>query len=253
MTRFLPLLIAGLIFGAAAQADVRCIQAYLAETAFDPGPVDGLWGSRTAAALEGFVAQTGVEIEGGVERANSGAVCEVFTADEDGSLQVLGKYRSYPVAIDTDLLADIDPTYFDFSGFNLYQGPNYRCQFVTYTTWVSKDDTYQSGSGVVEIVDGRLVFGRHAYTIGDNPIANQSYLQDMSNLAILDTGQIVGRTPYFWDYTHPGKVALRPSDVVASFRYEPDTRFPEGRSVVEIPGHGGDFNGTIELRFCRER
>ena len=256
MARFLCILISAVMFGGQVQADVRCIQAYLAETAFDPGPVDGLWGAKTAAAIEGFVAQTGVEIEGGVGRSNSDQICAVFSADADGHLQVLGKYRSYPVAINTDLLADIDPTYFDFSGFNLHQGPDYRCQFATYTTWVTRNDTYRSASGIVDIIDGRLVFGRHTYTIGDNPIANESYLQDLSNLAILDTGQIVGRTPYFWDYTHQGRVARRPDDVTLSFRYEPGIRFPNGRSILTIPElspDGGDFNGTIELSLCQER
>ena len=38
MIRFLFILISFVTFGGQAQADVRCIQAYLAETAFDPGP-----------------------------------------------------------------------------------------------------------------------------------------------------------------------------------------------------------------------
>ena len=38
----------------AGNASVKCIQNFLSKTVFDPGPVDGAWGGRTATALSDF-------------------------------------------------------------------------------------------------------------------------------------------------------------------------------------------------------
>jgi len=45
----------GLAF-AEGLASVSCIQTHLSKTVFDPGPVDGAWGKKTASALSDYAA-----------------------------------------------------------------------------------------------------------------------------------------------------------------------------------------------------
>ena len=74
---------AAVVFSASdARADVACVQGFLAETAFDPGPVDGLWGRKTATALENAFGQLDRGIEGGLGRDNTDAVCALFSGPE---------------------------------------------------------------------------------------------------------------------------------------------------------------------------
>ena len=74
----------------AAQANVRCVQDFLLETAFDPGPADGAWGKRTALALEAYFAQIGETVDGGLGKNNTDAICALFSGPRHEELLELG-------------------------------------------------------------------------------------------------------------------------------------------------------------------
>jgi hypothetical protein len=52
------------LFGAIASEDVRLLQTVLAKAGFDPGPVDGVYGYETAAAVRRFQKERGLEADG---------------------------------------------------------------------------------------------------------------------------------------------------------------------------------------------
>jgi peptidoglycan hydrolase-like protein with peptidoglycan-binding domain len=66
---------------ATQQSQIRAIQQRLASLGYDPGPVDGLWGSRTASALLQFQQANGLSPSGVID-ANTGSV--LFSAAARG-------------------------------------------------------------------------------------------------------------------------------------------------------------------------
>ncbi len=236
---------------ALADDNVACVQAFLADTAFDPGPVDGQWGRRTATAVEEFFAQAGRSVEGGLDQSNVAEICSVFTADTGGELKAMGIYRRYAITIDEDLLADIDPTFFDFASYEIASDANYSCRFTFFRIEPAlNNETISRAQGSVNIVGGTLNFGTHFWSTGglDGP----EFLQEQSNLKLTASGMVVGRTPYFWRGIQQGEVALEPSDAVLSDEYQPNETagFPLGRSLFDVPNE--PFRGALELSGCRE-
>ena len=66
--------------GAAAQARVRRVQTALAARGYDVGPIDGIMGSRTKAAIRAFQSDQGLEVDG---RLSAGLV-EKLEGDAEG-------------------------------------------------------------------------------------------------------------------------------------------------------------------------
>jgi hypothetical protein len=237
------------IFAQAGEA-VRCVQDYLTHTAFDPGPVDGAWGRKTATALSEFAQQAGITIEGGLEKGNVEEVCRVFGTDSDGTLQAMGKYRVFPVVIDKKHLADIDPKFFDLSGLDIYDGPDLQCSFEFRREGPENNGKrYVRAEGNAMITNGKLVFQRHKWSLGFDQLADQSLLKERSNLFVLKTGQVVGRTPYFWSYIQEGGVSKRPVNATLSTHYEVGNNFPDGATIFEIP-QVFDMKGVFVLQYC---
>lgn len=77
-----------------AHASVLCVQQFLAETAFDPGPPDGAWGGKTATALEGFFAQIEETVDGGLGKNNVDVLCALFSGPRHDELLERGAYRA---------------------------------------------------------------------------------------------------------------------------------------------------------------
>lgn len=239
----------------AVNADVRCVQEYLSESAFDPGPIDGAWGRKTATALEGFVAQVGINIEGGLGKDNASEQCRVFQADTAGKLLLLGKYRHYPATVDQELLKDIDPTFFDFSGMEIYDGPDLKCGFQLLLDGPKRGERWNRVKGRLEIVSGRLKIENHAWSLGHDQVANESYLQERSNLALLSSGRVVGRMPFFWKHIQEGEVSNSPSTANATpaSTYEGGGTgtFPRGKTVFEIPTKS-DMMAVLSIVHCQK-
>ena len=69
-----------------SDASVRCVQTFLAKTVFDPGPVDGAWGKKTATALSDFANYHKLEFTNEINRKNANALCDEIQKFEDTTL-----------------------------------------------------------------------------------------------------------------------------------------------------------------------
>lgn len=63
------------LFATKAFANVRCIQSFLSETVFDPGPVDGAWGKKTATALQDYASYHQLKLKTKIDRKNAESLC----------------------------------------------------------------------------------------------------------------------------------------------------------------------------------
>jgi hypothetical protein len=63
-----------------AIANVRCIQSFLSDTVFDPGPVDGAWGKKTAAALQDYASYHELIFTTKIDRKNAMTLCSELKA-----------------------------------------------------------------------------------------------------------------------------------------------------------------------------
>ena len=211
-------------------ADTRCVQEFLDNTAFNPGPVDGLWGRMTAAAASAFLRQVGAEGQFEVSKSTAGTLCAFMTGERSEELLSAARYRVFSIDLDPqDLPESIAKTRFDFSAVKVDQGLNTSCRFTFFRK--PKDDprTQKMASGRVNIEDGKLFFDdRHHWETGG--LAEASYLIEEANLAVRDDGMVVGKTPYFHLFINEGEIALQPEYVELAFKYEPSDPHPSGRS-----------------------
>ena len=92
------------VWGNSVAADVKCVQEQLAQTAFDPGPVDGAWGRKTKAALDSALQQIGQHSELG--RADTDEACTILSTLSEDDRNLL-RYRVYDVVIDAKELAKL--------------------------------------------------------------------------------------------------------------------------------------------------
>lgn len=232
-----------------AQASVLCVQEFLLQTAFDPGPADGAWGRRTATALEEFFAQAGEGVEGGLGKENAGAICEVFSGPRNGELLEMGAYRVYPVSVDLDQISAASArTSFDFSKFDIATNASFHCRFVMTRRIKSSGaiDSRPLVDGEVSIVNGRLEFGDHKWYV--NGQSDETYLTGEANLRLTRSGQIVGMTPYFHMFWGLGQVGEVPFYVTFSRAFTPEGEFPNGLNEFDVEGpmEDGRFKLTCE-------
>lgn len=66
-TLFFALFLQGSISNAFADSMTRMVQEALTEKGFDPGPIDGMWGSRTKAAVMEFQESAGLSANGQID------------------------------------------------------------------------------------------------------------------------------------------------------------------------------------------
>lgn len=89
-------------------------------------------------------------------------------------------------------------------------------------------------------------FRSHRNNIGHDQLATEAYLKERSNLRLLKSGQVVGRTTYFWSFIQEGGVSKRPVNAILSTNFEPMAKFPSGFTYFEIPGKS-DMTGVLRL------
>ena len=241
----LAILGAAAIIGAPVHADTRCVQEFLKETAFDPGPVDGLWGKKTATAASAFLQQVGEEGRFEVSKGATGQLCDFMTGGRRAGLLAAAKYRVYAVDINPEDLPDSSGmTRFDFSKVNVNRELTITCHF-NFTRQPKEEGHYRKpmGNGWVEIENGVLYFDErhHWYTGG---LAESEYLIEEANLAVREDGMVVGKTPYFHLVIDPGEVALPPEYVELGFKFEPIDPYPSGMSWFYVD-HWQDASATL--------
>ena len=228
-----------------ASADTRCIQKFLDNTAFNPGPVDGLWGRKTAAAASAFLRQVGAEDQFEVSKSAAAELCALMTGERREELLSAARYRVYSIDIKLeDLPESVGRTRFDFSAVKVDQDLNSTCIF-NFSRKPKEDPRIEEmASGWVSIENGRLFFDDgHAWHTGG--LAEPSYLIEEANLVVRDDGMIVGKTPYFHLFINTGEIALQPEYVELAFKFEPTDPYPSGRSWFHVDDWQDAF---IELK-----
>ena len=103
--------------------------------------------------------------------------------------------------------------------------------------------------GSLAVIDGYINFKSHNWSLGHDQLANNSYLHELSNLAMLNSGQIVGRTPYFWSYIQEGAVSRRPVQATLTKGFTAAKELMSGDTRFDIPGHPS-MNGVLEIVVC---
>ncbi|WP_029040418.1 peptidoglycan-binding domain-containing protein [Cucumibacter marinus] len=187
-------------------ADTRCVQAFLAETAFDPGPVDGLWGGKTETALENAFDQLDRTVEGGTGRNNTDEICALFSGAEADDIRERLAYRFYPIELADGAGSGNSPTDYDFSGIDVATGYSAdRCTFEIRRHLFSEPEAVNvMANGDLVIEEGRVRFVRTRWRVGG--FSGPDDLIEQSNLAIRSDGQVVGRMIYYERYIPDGEV-----------------------------------------------
>jgi hypothetical protein len=243
MIRLLSLLVC-LGFPATALADVRCIQEFLSETAFDPGPVDGAWGRQTSAALNGFLAQVGLD----ADPEDRGKICDLMRGSDAEVYKLIAAYRRYPVEIELDTLqALLDRPLFDFSQVDIATEEYSTCVFFI-RRHVQHDGRYEDMvGGQITIEGGVISFGRHTWLT--RGFADESYLSEEASLVVDRNGQVHGTMPYFHMFISAGEIAQPPVQVTLSREHRPvEGVFPKGVSIFNVDTWQ---DGVFEIRSCR--
>ncbi|MGE4612231.1 MAG: hypothetical protein AAED33_12735 [Paracoccaceae bacterium] len=227
-------------------ADVRCVQEFLSETPFDPGPIDGMWGRKTSSALTGFFEQTGENIDGGFGKSNTDAVCSLFQSERRSELLASVAYRIYPIEIDPKSLSvSGSQTAFDFSNSNIAKNLYSACSFSIDRLVKHDGRVEQLATGKLEINAGRIEFGKHRWRT--KGLADESYLLEEANLAVSESGMVIGKTPYFHLFVGPGEIDQQPLYVTLSSNFESSSDFPNGNSIFLVNNWQ---DGMLRLYYC---
>jgi hypothetical protein len=224
---------------------VQCVQEFLLQTAFDPGPADGAWGKRTAAALDAYFSQIGETVDGGLGKDNADAVCALFSGPRRDELLELGAFQIYPVSLDPNAIGDVPGlTEFDFSAFDIATEANFdACTFFMNRRRKADGvvESQQLVAGTVAINSGTLVFGEHKWFTGG--LADDTYLSNEANLKLTRSGQVVGKMPYFHMFIDANTQATPANYVTLSTSFVATGNFPSGASDFPGPGmEDGIFN-----------
>lgn len=212
-----------------AAADTRCVQEFLAKTAFNPGPVDGLWGRKTAGALQEFLEQVVRDDSYPADRSATGEICELITGPRREELLEAAWLRDYGITLDPDSYVAASPTEFDFSGIDVDTDYSGQCRFEIWRILVTDNDRSETVAyGTVAIESGTLRFGERSHHWEVGGLADSTYLASDANLKIDRTGKIFGKAPFFTHFVGPGETARPPMYVEYSIRHEPEGEYPGG-------------------------
>jgi len=219
-------LVVGLLPAPAAQADVRCVQDFLTKTAFDPGPVDGAWGRKTADALKDAFAQLDMTVDGGLGKGNTDAICSIFQGPEGPDIAERLALKVYPIRIKVDEAFFAEPTAYDFSRANIAKGVNYQdCQFWLKRYIPAENANNNMAEGRLSITDGWITIREAKWRVGG--LSEPEQLIENTNLALTKSGALVGRIIYYERYIEVGDVSEPPIYVTMTKRHKPSARgFP---------------------------
>ena len=197
----------------AGNASVKCIQNFLSKTVFDPGPVDGAWGGKTATALSDFAEYHKIELSKEISRQNVNRLCdEVRKFDHH-----LGKalVRRFKINISVnDLEKFTGRKQFDVSKINLMSNLNgHKCRFSIQRKQIKNKYKLPEllATGKFSINGGVISFEKNEWRTGG--LADGSYLIKDGALALSDNYLLHGTIPYFHLFVSPGEIAERPMQI----------------------------------------
>ena len=194
-----------------AIANVRCIQSFLSDTVFDPGPVDGAWGKKTAAALQDYASYHELIFTTKIDRKNAMTLCselKAFQLPLDAPL-----VRRFDVNI---VLKDLEEftgrKHLDLSNINVMTMLNQNeCLFSISRQQIESKKIEELATGQFSVESGLIKFGKNSWKTGG--LADSSYLQEQGVLAFSDDYLLNGSIPYFHMFVSPGEIAQRPMQI----------------------------------------
>jgi len=192
-------------------ANVRCVQTFLSKTVFDPGPVDGAWGKKTATALADFAEYHKVEFSKGINRKNAPALCdELINLDR---LMDQPSVRRFQVNISVgDLENFTGRKQLDVSKLNLMtNATRFGCRFSISRKQIESKKIELLASGKFSVEGGIIKFGENSWYT--NGLADSSYLIEQGILALADDYLLHGTIPYFHLFVSPGEIAHQPMQI----------------------------------------
>lgn len=229
-------------------ADVRCVQEFLSETSFDPGPIDGLWGRKTRVATEEFLTQVDREIPGGVSKNTMGEVCALLTGEEGPTLLAAAKLRRYDISIDAkELTALTGRKFYDFSKVEIATNAYFNCGFTMGRRDLEDGRIKETVSGRLDIVGGKINFLDHRWGVGG--LADSTYLENEAIFVIDKEGQVHGEMIFFHLITDRGDTAKRPRSVTLPESFEAGRWFPGGTTEFDITR---SYSGFFRIQWCVE-
>ena len=202
-------------------ANVRCIQSFLSETVFDPGPVDGAWGKKTATALEDYASYHQLTLETEINRKNAEGICtELTTLDlklKEPSV------RRFNVNITLkDLEEFTGRKQINLSKLNVMRELNYsNCRFTISRQQIETKRIESLATGMFTIESGLIKFGENSWYTGG--LADGTYLIDQGVLVFSDDFKLSGSIPYFHLFVSAGEIAERPLQIDFSKNKEDKT------------------------------
>lgn len=235
-------LASAVVMAAMPSEDVRCVQTFLADTAFDPGAADGVLGNKTVQAGNGFLKQFGLgENLPALSADTAAAWCVYVQSDAARDIVEIAAIRVY--AVDLKELAAIDdgvgPVPFDFSRFKVtdrYDG--LRCRYAIAMP-------LRSAEGEFTIAGGHLVFDKGQWFTGG--LASPEVFQRF-NLALTEDGEMVGKLPVFANRIDAGEVAKEPGmTIVAGKDGSLGADIPTGSINLDI---NNSNRGLLQVLNC---
>lgn len=239
--------LAAIMMAQQATANVRCVQEFLSETSFDPGPIDGLWGRQTEQAASALLDQTDLSVSGGVTRNNADAVCALFNGPDRDKLLRLGRYRIYAITIDPeDLSALTGKRVIDFSDVDVASTVSFdQCRF-TIGRKVRSDQREETlASGLLSIDRGNIIFAQHIWNTGG--LADETYLHNEARLVIDKDGIVHGRMPFFHMFEVAGQTVAPPLDVELPGTHDAPGAFPLGVTRFPVTSFA---DGFLDIYVC---
>ena len=192
-------------------ASVKCIQNFLSKTVFDPGPVDGAWGGRTATALSDFANYHKVGLSNEISRQNVNALCDEIRNFDHQLGKALVRRFNINISVN-DLEKFTGRKQFDVSKINLMTSVNkHKWMFSISRKQIENKRVELLATGKISINGGVIKFEKNRWrTCG---LADSSYLIKDGALAFSDNYLLHGTIPYFHMFVSPGEIAERPMQI----------------------------------------
>lgn len=202
-------------------ANVRCIQSFLSKTVFDPGPVDGAWGKKTATALQDFASYHEITFKTKIDRKNAESLCtELSTLDLKLNQPSVRRFK-VNITLE-ELEAFTGRKQIDLSQISVMDELNYsNCRFTISRQQIETKRVESLAAGMFTIESGLIKFGENSWYTGG--LADGSYLIDQGVLAFSDDFKLTGSIPYFHLFVSAGEIAERPLQIDFSKSKEDET------------------------------
>ena len=161
--------------------------------------------------------------------------------------------QSFPVnitGIDIDDLKQL-PTEYDFSDVTLLaQTTPLNCWFSFARIQLENGREEKLAYGTLVVADGRIAFAKHQWRV--RGLATPDYLHNEANLVVNDSGNVVGKTPFFLLFTNKGEVARPPRYVEIGLKPKEnaDAKSPEGAHHFGVDDWA---SGVLRIESCKAK